>query len=104
MRIMLCACVARNPAFIAAAVAGLDVVVSSCTFMAHLAGALGRPVAVLLHAGSEWRWLCEREESPWYPTARLYRQSVADDWSGPVTRLRADLAALAERRIAPARN
>ncbi len=84
----------------AAALEGLDVVVSSCTFMAHLAGALGRPVSVLLHAGSEWRWLRGREESPWYPTARLYRQTVPGDWSGPVARLRADLAALAERRAA----
>ncbi|WP_372398606.1 tetratricopeptide repeat protein [Azospirillum sp. HJ39] len=88
----------------AAALEGLDMVVSSCTFMAHLAGALGRPVSVLLHAGSEWRWLREREESPWYPTARLYRQTVPGDWSGPVARLRADLAALAERRIALAGN
>ncbi|KAA0597244.1 tetratricopeptide repeat protein [Azospirillum lipoferum] len=88
----------------AAALGELDVVVSSCTFMAHLAGALGRPVSVLLHAGSEWRWLREREESPWYPTARLYRQTAPGDWSGPVERLRADLAALAERRIVLADN
>jgi hypothetical protein len=88
----------------AAALGELDVVISSCTFMAHLAGALGRPVSVLLHAGSEWRWLRGREESPWYPTARLYRQTAPGDWSGPVERLRADLAALAERRIALAGN
>ncbi|WP_448207377.1 tetratricopeptide repeat protein [Azospirillum sp. sgz302134] len=81
----------------AAVVAGLDVVVSSCTSMAHLAGAMGKPVAVLLHAGSEWRWLRERTDSPWYPTARLYRQTVAGDWSDPVERLRRDLTALAER-------
>lgn len=78
----------------AAAIQALDIVVSPCTAVAHLAGALGKPVAVLLDQGAEWRWMSGRTDSPWYPTARLYRQSVFGDWTEPVERLRRDLAAL----------
>lgn len=78
----------------AAVMEELDLVVSSCTATAHLAGALARPVAVLLHHGSEWRWLRERSDSPWYPTARLYRQPQPGDWATPVARLCQDLSAM----------
>ncbi|MCG5238262.1 tetratricopeptide repeat protein [Azospirillum doebereinerae] len=88
----------RDFADTAAIIAGLDVVVSPCTSVTHLAGALGRPLAVLLDQGAEWRWLRARTDSPWYPTATLYRQTEAGDWTGPVERLRRDLLALAERR------
>ena len=84
----------RNFADTAAAIQALDIVISPCTAVAHLAGALGKPLAVLLDQGAEWRWMCGRTDSPWYPTARLYRQSVFGDWTEPVERLRRDLAAM----------
>ncbi|TWA60727.1 Tfp pilus assembly protein PilF [Azospirillum brasilense] len=84
----------RDFADTAAAIQALDIVISPCTAVAHLAGALGKPVAVLLDQGAEWRWMCGRTDSPWYPTARLYRQAVFGDWTEPVERLHRDLAAL----------
>lgn len=65
----------------AAVVANLDLVISPNTAIAHLAGALGRPTWVALPNLLEWRWLVNREESPWYPTARLFRQQSSDDWN-----------------------
>jgi len=64
----------------AAAVGCLDVVISVDTSVAHLVGALARPLWLLLPYVSEWRWLAEREDSPWYPTARLFRQKREGDW------------------------
>jgi hypothetical protein len=64
----------------AAAVCHLDIVISVDTSVAHLAGALGRPIWLLLRYPPEWRWLLEREDSPWYPTARLFRQREEGDW------------------------
>ncbi|MBM3546932.1 MAG: hypothetical protein FJX54_08260 [Alphaproteobacteria bacterium] len=58
----------------------LDLVITTCTAMAHLAGALGRPVWVLLKRGADWRWMLDRSDSPWYPTARLFRQPRLGDW------------------------
>ncbi|MCW2236293.1 tetratricopeptide repeat protein [Azospirillum canadense] len=86
----------RDYADTAAILQALDMVVSVDTSVTHLAGALGRPVAVLLDQGAEWRWLRHRPDTPWYPTARLYRQSSFGDWSDPVERLRGDLAAIVE--------
>jgi tetratricopeptide (TPR) repeat protein len=68
----------------AAAMAGLDLVISSDTSIAHLAGALGRPVWVALAASPEWRWGVERSDSPWYPTMRLFRQSATRNWQDVV--------------------
>ena len=68
----------------AAILSKLDLVISCDTSVAHLAGALGVPVWVALHAGSEWRWLHERCDSPWYPSMRLFRQSVPGDWQSVV--------------------
>lgn len=59
----------------------LDLVISSDTAVAHLAGALGRPVWVLLARNSDWRWLIDRPDSPWYPTMRLFRQRTLGDWT-----------------------
>ena len=58
----------------------MDLVVSSCTSIAHLAGALGRPLWLMLAYNADWRWLENREDSPWYPTATLYRQATQGDW------------------------
>jgi Flp pilus assembly protein TadD len=64
----------------AAIIMSLDLVISSDSAVAHLAGALGVPVWVALHATSEWRWLLDRSDSPWYPTMRLFRQPAPGDW------------------------
>lgn len=72
----------------------LDLVICVDTSVAHLAGALGRPAFVLLPYTPDWRWLAWREDSPWYPSLRLFRQQAPRDWSGVVTRLHAAIAAL----------
>ena len=79
----------------AAVVANLDLVVTVDTAVAHLAGALGRPVWVVLPFAPDWRWMLEREDSPWYPTMRLFRQANRGDWDDVLTRLREAFAALA---------
>jgi len=66
----------------AAAIIQLDLVITVDTAIAHLAGALGKPVWILLSAAPDWRWLMERLDSPWYPTARLFRQKHRHDWAG----------------------
>lgn len=71
----------------------LDLLVSVDTAAAHLAGAMGRPVLLLLHQNSDWRWLLGREDSPWYPGHRLLRQTRYGDWSGPLARVAALLRA-----------
>ena len=65
----------------AAAMMSLDLVITSDTSIAHLAGALGRPVWVALRKVPDWRWQLGREDSPWYPTMRLFRQTERDDWT-----------------------
>ena len=83
----------------AAIISQLDLVISSDTSVVHLAGALGKPVWVLLQFVPDWRWLLDREDSPWYPTARLFRQTKLGDWTGVIERASAQLqAAAAERR------
>lgn len=74
----------------------MDVIVTVDTSVAHLAGALGKPVWVLLARRLDWRWLLEREDSPWYPCARLYRQAEGG-WSDVVEKVGADLRALAAK-------
>ncbi|MCZ0900647.1 TIGR03032 family protein, partial [Microcoleus sp. HI-ES] len=64
----------------ASAISQLDLVISVDTAVAHLAGALGKPVWVLLSFAPDWRWLLDREDNPWYPTARLFRQSQPESW------------------------
>jgi len=64
----------------AAAIKHLDLIISIDTSVAHLAGAMGKPVWVLLLRSPDWRWLMDREDSPWYPTMRLFRQSRPGHW------------------------
>ncbi len=71
----------------AAVIGALDLVVTVDTAVAHLAGALGAPVWLLLSTASDWRWLTGRDDSPWYPTMRLLRQTREGDWSEPVARV-----------------
>jgi len=77
-----------------AIIAQLDLVVSVDTSVAHLAGAMGKPVWTLLPYVSEWRWLLDRDDTPWYPTMRLFRQRVPGDWQELINRVRSELAAL----------
>ncbi|MTJ82605.1 MAG: tetratricopeptide repeat protein [Telmatospirillum sp.] len=79
----------------AAIVANLDLVVTVDTAVAHLAGAMGKPVRLLSRFDGCWRWLQNRDDSPWYPTLRLIRQTVPADWDGVVARLARDLERLA---------
>jgi hypothetical protein len=84
----------------AAIVANLDLVISVDTSLVHLAGAMGKPVWVLLSNSPDWRWMREREDSPWYPTARLFRQSTPGDWPAVVARVERELLELAARTAA----
>ncbi len=71
----------------ASAIAALDLVISVDTAVAHIAGALGRPVWLLLPHAPDWRWMLAREDSPWYPTMRLFRQREPGDWRGVFARV-----------------
>ncbi len=81
----------------AAAIAQLDLVITVDTAVAHLAGALGKPVWLLLTFAPDWRWMLHRPDSPWYPTMRLFRQSTPDDWAGVIKRVTAALEQFANR-------
>ncbi len=78
----------------AAAIEQLDLVITVDTSVAHLAGALGRPVWVLLAYVADWRWFLDRPDSPWYPTMRLFRQASPGDWAGVMTQVKAALKVL----------
>jgi hypothetical protein len=80
----------------AAMIEQLDLVITVDTAIAHLAGALGKPVWILLGPNADWRWLLEREDSPWYPTARLFRRGFGEDRAAQVARV---LQALDEWRV-----
>jgi tetratricopeptide (TPR) repeat protein len=81
----------------AAVLSMLDLLVSVDTSVAHLAGAMGKAVALLLPFAPDFRWLLDRTDSPWYPTMRLYRQPAIGDWETPLQRLRQELSAVAGR-------
>jgi ADP-heptose:LPS heptosyltransferase len=85
----------------AAVIDNLDVVVSVDTSIVHLAGALARPVLVMLPFSCDWRWFHARDDSPWYPTARLYRQPRRADWAAVVATVREALADMAAKRPSP---
>ncbi len=84
----------KDFAVTAAIVANLDLIISVDTAVAHLAGALGKPVWILLHLSADWRWLLDRRDSPWYPTARLFRQSTLGNWRDVVTCVERELREL----------
>jgi tetratricopeptide (TPR) repeat protein len=78
----------------AAVLSLVDLVISVDTSVANLAGAMGRPTWIPLAFNADWRWLLDRADSPWYPTARLYRQGFPGDWDSVIARVRDDLARL----------
>jgi ADP-heptose:LPS heptosyltransferase len=88
----------KNFADTAALVGQLDLVISTDTAPAHLAAALGKPAWILLRYAPDWRWLLGREDSPWYPSARLFRQSRAGEWGEPIERIADALRAFRRRK------
>jgi Tetratricopeptide repeat len=82
----------------AAIIASLDLVISSDTSVVHLAGALGKPVWILLQFVPDWRWLLDRDDCPWYPTARLYRQRARNNWAPVVSEVGQALSVLLTRQ------
>ena len=83
----------------AAAMQSLDLVITSDTAIAHLAGALGRPVWVGLQFVPDWRWQLDRSDSPWYPTMRLFRQSTHGNWQSVFAAMEGALRAVMPRRL-----
>jgi hypothetical protein len=88
----------RDMAETAALAATLDLVITTDTSIAHLAGAMGKPVWILLPYLSDWRWMQKIETTPWYPTARLFRQRAPGDWVGLLDRVIGELNALRSTR------
>jgi ADP-heptose:LPS heptosyltransferase len=86
----------NNGAFMdtAAVMMNLDLIITSDTSVAHLAGALGRPTWLCLPFAPEWRWMLDRDDSPWYPTMRLFRQKTPDDWGEVFKRITSELQRL----------
>jgi tetratricopeptide (TPR) repeat protein len=82
----------------ASVMANLDLVIAVDTSVCHLAGALAAPVWTLIPFVPDWRWLLQREDSPWYPAMRLFRQPKAGDWQSVLERVREELAILTERK------
>jgi len=83
----------------AAVMANLDLVITCDTSVCHLAGAMGRPVWVVLKWFADWRWMQHRLDSPWYPTMRLFRQARAGDWAEVMARVTAEVTAALDARI-----
>jgi tetratricopeptide (TPR) repeat protein len=96
----------ENGAFLdtAAVMQGLDLIVTSDTAIPHLAGALARPVWMALSFTPDWRWLRDREDSPWYPTLRLFRQGRLGDWKGVMDRMAQELTKALPQVHEPARS
>jgi len=82
----------------AAAIANLDLIISADTAVLHLAGAMGRPVWALLPFTPDWRWMLNRQDSPWYPTMRLFRQKILGDWRTIFHTVAEQLQIIVERR------
>ena len=69
----------------------MDLVITVDTSVAHLAGAMGKPVWILLPYNPHWRWLLDRDDSPWYPSARLFRQQQIGNWAGVIDQVKNEL-------------
>jgi ADP-heptose:LPS heptosyltransferase len=78
----------------AALIVQMDLVVAVDTAVAHLAGALGKPVWTMIACAPDWRWMLDRDDTPWYPTMRLFRQPRPGDWNSVIARAAAELAAI----------
>jgi hypothetical protein len=87
----------------AALVSCLDLVITVDTSIAHLAGALACPTWIMLPHVPDWRWLLDREDSPWYPTVRLFRQDERRDYAHVIERVRAELNVLITERNSAAK-
>jgi tetratricopeptide (TPR) repeat protein len=85
----------------AAIIDRLDLVITVDTAAAHLAGAMGKPVWILLPYVPDWRWLLDRDDSPWYPTARLFRQDETRVWDNVIARVKDELREFVQRHAAP---
>ena len=81
----------------------LDLIIAVDTSVAHLAAALGRLTWILLPYVPDYRWLLDRDDSPWYPTVRLFRQTETREYEGVIERLRAELSAVIEDEAANSR-
>ncbi len=79
---------------LAAVIANLDLVITVDTLAAHLAGAMGKPVWVMLQHAADWRWMTDRCDSPWYPEMRLFRQTTEGDWGSVIEKVQAGLTTL----------
>jgi hypothetical protein len=79
----------------------VDLVITVDTSVAHLAGAMGKPVWILLPYNPDWRWLLDRGNSPWYPSARLFRQPEIGDWPGIIGQVKSELLSLTIRQTSP---
>jgi tetratricopeptide (TPR) repeat protein len=88
----------KDFAVTAAVMKQMDLIITIDTATAHLAGAIGVPVWILLQSSADWRWLVNRSDSPWYPTARLFRQPSPGDWKSVVFHVRRELAARAQSK------
>jgi ADP-heptose:LPS heptosyltransferase len=86
----------ENFADTAGVIANLDLVISVDTAVAHLAGAMGKPVWVLLPFVPDWRWFFDRNDSPWYPTMRLFRQEKRGNWVAVMRRVTKEVQEVAE--------
>jgi ADP-heptose:LPS heptosyltransferase len=82
----------------AGAIANLDLIISVDTSVVHLAGAMGRNVWALLPFAPDWRWMLHRDDSPWYPTMRLFRQAQRGNWDSVMNHVAAELDLLAHPR------
>ena len=91
----------RDLAETAALMATLDLVITTDTCIAHLAGAMGKPVWILLPHLGDWRWMQRIETTPWYPTTRLLRQRTPSDWAGVLDRVTRELNGLRQARLRP---
>ena len=85
----------------AAIIESMDLVITIDTAVAHLAGALGKPVWILLRFAADWRWLRNRDDSPWYPTARLFRQPAVGDWATVMDAVQRELPAFLKAVVRP---